>query len=109
MMTSQSGSPKIWAFLIGVYWVSIVTYYSLWRAYKKVFSLRNMMHSSEVSRPQQYTVLVRDIPVSQEHEKRTEQVESFFRRVHPHSYERCMIMHDFSEVPPQNPFFVPNW
>lgn len=98
MMTSQSGSPKIWAFLIGVYWVSIVTYYSLWRAYKKVFSLRNMMHSSEVSRPQQYTVLVRDIPVSQEHEKRTEQVESFFRRVHPHSYERCMIMHDFSEA-----------
>ena len=94
----QDKSPRIWAFLIGVYWVSFVTYYCLWKSYKKVFLLRNALHSSEVARPQQYTVLVRDIPAAEKHETRTEQVDAFFRRTHPAAYERCMVMRHLDKV-----------
>lgn len=93
-----SKSNRIWAYLLGVYWVSFVTYYSLWKAYKRVFHLRNTLHSSLVARPQQYTVLVRDIPPFEKHETRSEQVDAFFRRVHPSSYESCMVMHNFDKA-----------
>lgn len=63
-----------------------------------MFNLRNNLHSSAVARPQQYAVLVRDIPAPEKHQTRSEQVESFFRRVHPHTYERCMVLHDFSQA-----------
>ncbi|KAG0604384.1 hypothetical protein M758_10G168100 [Ceratodon purpureus] len=94
----RPNSPRIWAFLIAVYWVTIVTYYCLWKSYRKVFQLRNSLSASAVARPQQYTVLVRDIPATEKHESRTEQVDAFFRRTHPAAYERCMIMHNFDKA-----------
>lgn len=69
MMILQSGSFKIWVFFIGVYWVFIVIYYLLWRVYKKVFFLCNMMYFFEVFCLQQYIVFVWDIFVFQEYEK----------------------------------------
>jgi hypothetical protein len=81
--------------------VSIVTYYCLFKSYKKVFHLRNTLSSSAVARPQQYTVLVRDIPATEKNETRTEQVDAFFRRTHPSAYERCMIMRNTNKVTPE--------
>lgn len=47
-------------------------------------------------------MLVRDIPPFEKLETRTEQVDAFFRRVHPSSYETCMIMHNFDKVIPDD-------
>jgi len=95
MSNIKPSSPRIWAFLIGIFWVSFVTYYVLWASYKRVVELRNNLASSLVARPQQYTVLVRDIPKAEIHETRTEQIDAFFRRVHPGAYETNMVVSNY--------------
>lgn len=104
MMDMQPSSPRIWAFLIGIFWVSFVTYYVLWAAYKRVVELRNNLASSLVARPQQYTVLVRDIPKAEIHETRTEQIDAFFRRVHPGAYETNMVVSNYKAVSDDDTF-----
>lgn len=94
----QPSSPKIWAYLGGAFWVSFVTYYVLWKSYKRIVALRIAQNSSLVATPEQYAVLVRDIPKPDKHESRTEEVDSFFRKVHPAAYERCMVVNDLKSV-----------
>lgn len=106
MMDMQPASPRIWAFLIGIFWVSFVTYYVLWAAYKRVVELRNNLASSLVARPQQYTVLVRDIPKAEIHETRAEQIDAFFRRVHPGAYETNMVVGNYKAVSDDDTFKV---
>jgi hypothetical protein len=58
----QPSSTKIWAFLAGMFWVSIVTYVVLWRSYRRIVDMRDRIQASAYARPQQFVVLVRDIP-----------------------------------------------
>ena len=59
-----------------------------------MLDLRDIIVTNSRARPQQYTVLVRDIPKLDGHETRTEQVSSFFRRVHPGYYGDCLILNN---------------
>src|SRR5947209_2914965 len=58
----QPNSPKTWAFLLGMFWVSLVTYYVLWKSYRRIVYMRDRAQVSAYARPQQFTALVRDIP-----------------------------------------------
>ncbi|KAK4782617.1 hypothetical protein SAY86_016719 [Trapa natans] len=85
-------SNRLWAFLIGTYWVSFVTYYMLWKAYKHVSELRaNALESPEV-KPEQFAILVRDIPDLPEGQTRKEQIDSYFKSIYPETFYRSMVV-----------------
>ncbi|CAK9213165.1 unnamed protein product [Sphagnum troendelagicum] len=92
MSNLPPASMKIWAFFAAAFWVSLVTYYVLLKAYKHILKLRVQHESSQTAEPQQYAALVRDIPKPGAHETRTEQVDTFFRQLHPGTYEKCIII-----------------
>lgn len=87
-------SSKIWAFMLGMFWVSLATYYVLWKSYRRVVYMRDRANANAAARPQQYTVLVRDIPKPVGKESRTDQIVNFFARVHPGVFSRVQPVHD---------------
>ncbi|KAM1032781.1 hypothetical protein ACFX13_037170 [Malus domestica] len=91
-------SPRLWAFLFGVYWVSFVTYFLLWKAYKHVSDLRATALMSPQAKPEQFAILVRDIPNSREGQIRKEQVDSYFKTVYPDTFYRSLVVTDNKEV-----------
>lgn len=97
-IVGQPNSRKIWAFLIGMFYVSMVVYFVLWRSYRWVVDLRDREIASSNARPQQFTALVRDIPKPMGKETRAQQVESFFARVHPGAYNRVQPVYNIKPV-----------
>lgn len=94
----QPGSTKLWGFLIGMFWVSLVTYFVLWRSYRRIVLLRIRQQKSAIARPHEFTVLVKDLPKPTVHETQSDQVDSFFRMVHPGAYDRCIVVNDLRKV-----------
>ena len=92
----QARSPRLWAFLIATYWVSFVTYYLLWKAYKHVSGLRaNALMNHEVKlKPEQFAILVRDIPRVPAGQTRQKQVDSYFESIYPKTFYRSMVVTD---------------
>ncbi|KAK9714346.1 hypothetical protein RND81_06G087600 [Saponaria officinalis] len=91
-------SPRLWAYLIAVYWVSLVTYFMLWKAYKHVTELRATALMTPEVRAEQFAVLVRDIPPPLDGETRKEQVDSFFKAIYPDTFYRSMPVTDNKKV-----------
>ncbi|XP_057537314.1 CSC1-like protein ERD4 [Amaranthus tricolor] len=91
-------SPRLWAFLAAVYWVSLVTYYLLWKAYKHVSVIRATALKSPEVRSEQFAILVRDIPSLLEGETRKEQVDAYFKDIYPDTFYRSMVVTDNKEV-----------
>ena len=73
----QEKSPRLWAFVFGVYWVSFVTYYLLWKAYNHVSELRAaaLMSPEAKAKAEQFAILVRDIPTPPEGQTMKEHVD----------------------------------
>ncbi|KAJ7969026.1 Early-responsive to dehydration stress protein (ERD4) [Quillaja saponaria] len=91
-------SPRLWVFLIATYWVSFVTYYLLWKAYKHVSLMRaNALMSPEV-KTGQFAVIVRDIPPAPEGQSRKEHIDSYFKAIYPEAYYRSMVVTKNKEV-----------
>ncbi|CAN6824668.1 unnamed protein product [Brassica oleracea] len=92
-------SSRLWAFLGAVYWVSLVTYFMLWKAYKHVAALRaEALMSSEEVLPEQYAILVRDIPSPPNGETQKEFVDSYFREIYPETFYRSLVVTENSKI-----------
>ncbi|CAN1766634.1 CSC1-like protein ERD4 [Linum perenne] len=92
-------SPRLWAFLFATYWVSLVTYVFLWKAYHHVAGLRAAaLMSLKAVKPEQYAVLVRDIPPPTSGMSMKEHVDSYFKAIHPDTFYRSMIVTDNKKV-----------
>ncbi|PWA34216.1 early-responsive to dehydration stress protein (ERD4) [Artemisia annua] len=83
---------RLFASAATCYWVSIVTYYLLWKAYKHVSDLRAEALMSAGIRAEQFAVLVRDIPSSSEGYSTKQQVDSFFRQIYPETYYKSIVV-----------------
>lgn len=94
----QAKSLRLWAFLVATYWVSFVTYFLLWRGYKHVSELRADALMSPEVRPQQFAVLVRDLPDLPKGQSRKEQVDSYFKAIYPDTFYRSMVVTNNKEV-----------
>ncbi|KAH9328269.1 hypothetical protein KI387_000377, partial [Taxus chinensis] len=94
----QQKSVRLWGFVVAAYFVSFVTYFILWKTYKHVLNLRAREQASLEAKPEQFTILVRDIPPVPPGKTRKEQVDSFFRRLHPDTFEQSLIITDISEA-----------
>ncbi|KAL0379827.1 UNVERIFIED_CONTAM: CSC1-like protein [Sesamum angustifolium] len=55
----------------------------------RIHQLHNLRHQ-----PNQFTVLVREIPLCDEHKSRDCSVDHFFSKYHPHSYQSYQILYD---------------
>lgn len=79
------GSQRFWAHIIVAYVFTFWTCYVLQKEYEKVTSLRLQFLASEKRRPDQFTVLVRNVPPDPD-ESVSELVEHFFLVNHPDHY-----------------------
>ncbi|KAI3921781.1 hypothetical protein MKX01_005470 [Papaver californicum] len=94
----RNKSPRLWAFLLGTYWVSIVTLFMLFKAYRHVSKLRARALSSPEGKPEQYAILVRDLPPLAPGQNRKEQVDSYFRKLHPETFYKSMVVTNNKEL-----------
>ncbi|KAJ4844207.1 CSC1-like protein erd4 [Turnera subulata] len=91
-------SNRLFAFLFAAYWVSFVSYYLLWKAYKHVSTLRADALMSPDVRPEQFAVLVRDIPPAPEGQSIKDHVDSYFKSIYPETFYRSLVVTDNKEV-----------
>lgn len=91
-------SPRLWAFFVATYWVSFVSLYLLWKSYNHVSWLRSEALRSPEVKPEQFAVIVRDIPHLPEDQTRKEQVDSYFKTIYPETFYRSLIVTDNKEV-----------
>ncbi|KAG8391146.1 hypothetical protein BUALT_Bualt01G0157500 [Buddleja alternifolia] len=61
--------------------------------HKRIHQLNNMRHQ-----PNQFTVLVREIPICDEHKARDCSIDHFFSKYHPHSYQTYQILYDGKDL-----------
>ncbi|KAG2318996.1 hypothetical protein Bca4012_054779 [Brassica carinata] len=99
MANITKSSSRLWAFLGAVYWVSVVTYFMLWKAYKHVATLRaQALMTSEEVLPEQFAILVRDIPSPPNGETQKEFVDSYFRDIYPETFYRSLVVTENSKI-----------
>ncbi|KHN47349.1 Putative membrane protein C24H6.13 [Glycine soja] len=98
MANITASSSRLWGFFIACYWVSIVTFVLLWRAYKHVSCLRAEALKSPDVKPEQFAIVVRDIPHAPQGQTRKEQVDYYFRTIYPETFYRSMIVTDNKEA-----------
>ncbi|TXG55960.1 hypothetical protein EZV62_017273 [Acer yangbiense] len=91
------GSNWLWVHFACLW---IITFYGLYLLYKeyndilikRIDRLRNIRH-----RPDQFNVLVRQIPICVDHKARRCSVDHFFSKHHPYSYYSCRILYNGKE------------
>ncbi|XP_044461629.1 calcium permeable stress-gated cation channel 1-like [Mangifera indica] len=78
-------SPRFWAHIVMAYVFTFWTCYVLMKEYEKVANMRLQFLAAEKRRPDQFTVLVRNVPPDPD-ESVSELVEHFFLVNHPDHY-----------------------
>ncbi|XP_057422162.1 calcium permeable stress-gated cation channel 1-like [Lotus japonicus] len=81
----QRGSERYWAHIVVAYAFTFWTCYILLKEYEKVTSMRLEFLATQKRRPDQFSVLVRNIPPDPD-ESVSELVEHFFLVNHPENY-----------------------
>ena len=61
-------------------------------------NLRAAALTNSKMKPEQFAVLVRDIPPMPKGQTRNEQVDSFFRKLHPETFYKSMVITDIKQV-----------
>ncbi|KAL8469074.1 hypothetical protein ACS0TY_032060 [Phlomoides rotata] len=79
------GSPRFWTHIVMAYAFTFWTCYALRKEYETIAAMRLHFVASERRRPDQFTVLVRNVPPDYD-ESVTECVEHFFLVNHPDHY-----------------------
>ncbi|XP_019162945.1 PREDICTED: CSC1-like protein At4g02900 [Ipomoea nil] len=92
-----SGSQKLWTHIAMAYVFSFWTLYVLYKEYKIVSALRLHFLASEHRRPDQFTVLVRNVPPDPD-EPVSEHVEHFFRVNHPDHYLTHQVVYNANDL-----------
>ncbi|KAL2491730.1 CSC1-like protein [Abeliophyllum distichum] len=94
----SKGSNWLWVHLLCLYFISSYGLYLLYKEYddislKRIQQLHYMRHQ-----PNQFTVLVREIPSCDEHKAHGCCIDHFFSKYHPHSYRSYQILYDGKDL-----------
>ncbi|KAK1277408.1 hypothetical protein QJS04_geneDACA003415 [Acorus gramineus] len=92
-----SGSNRFWAHLVMAYAFSFWTCYVLYKEYKIIASMRLHFLASENRRPDQFTVVVRNVPPDPD-ESVSEHVEHFFCVNHPDHYLTHQVVYNANKL-----------
>lgn len=93
----QPGSSRFWAHLLMAYAFSFWTFYVLYKEYESVTYLRLHFLTTQKRRPDQFTVLVRNVPFDPD-ESLSEFVEHFFLVNHPDHYLTHQIVYNANKL-----------
>ncbi|KAA8543208.1 hypothetical protein F0562_021297 [Nyssa sinensis] len=91
------GSKRFWAHLVMAYVFSFWTWYVLYKEYKIIATMRLHFLASENRRPDQFTVLVRNVPPDPD-ESVSEHVEHFFCVNHADHYLTHQIVYNANNL-----------
>lgn len=92
-----SGSKRFWAHVVMSYIFSFWTCYMLYNEYKITATMRLRFLASENRRPDQFTVLVRNVPPDPD-ESVSEHVEHFFCVNHPDHYLTHQVVYNANKL-----------
>ncbi|RAL53829.1 hypothetical protein DM860_004300 [Cuscuta australis] len=94
----SSGSNWLWVHFSVLCFVSCYGLYLLYKEYDYILLKRIQQLRSKREYPNQFAILVREIPFCQEHKARGCCIEHFFTKYHPHSYQSYQILYDGKEL-----------
>ncbi|XP_052487623.1 CSC1-like protein At3g54510 isoform X2 [Gossypium raimondii] len=88
----------LWVHFMCLWFISLYGLHLLYKEYseilvKRIQQVRNLRH-----RPDQFTTLVREIPVCGEHQARGCCVDHFFSKHHPYSYHSYKMLYDGKDI-----------
>ncbi|KAK8969838.1 hypothetical protein KSP40_PGU006311 [Platanthera guangdongensis] len=92
-----TGSNKFWAHLVMAYTFTFWTCYVLYKEYEIIACMRLHFLASEKRRPDQFTVLVRNVPPDPD-ESTYELVEHFFLVNHPDHFLTHQVVYDANKL-----------
>ncbi|XP_030465755.1 CSC1-like protein At3g54510 isoform X1 [Syzygium oleosum] len=94
----RRGSDRLWVHFTCLWLMSVYGLYLLYKEYKEILGKR--IHRLQIirHRPDQFTVLVRGIPLCTDHKARGCSVDHFFSKHHPYSYHSYQMMYDGSHL-----------
>ncbi|EOA39719.1 hypothetical protein CARUB_v10008363mg [Capsella rubella] len=93
----QRGSDRFWTHLVMAYAFTFWTCYVLMKEYEKVAAMRLAFLQNEQRRPDQFTVLVRNVPADAD-ESISESVEHFFLVNHPDHYLTHQVVYNANDL-----------
>ncbi|XP_052877930.1 CSC1-like protein At4g02900 isoform X2 [Gossypium arboreum] len=88
---------RFWVHIVMSYVFALWTFYVLYVEYKEVAAMRLRYLASENRRPDQFTVLVRNVPPDPD-ETVSEHIEHFFRVNHPDSYLTHQVVYNANKL-----------
>lgn len=91
------GSQRFWAHLAMAYVFTFWTFYTLYKEYKLITSMRLHFLASQTRRPDQFTVLVRNVPPDSD-ESVSEHVDHFFSVNHPYHYLTSQVVYNANNL-----------
>ncbi|XP_028549592.1 CSC1-like protein At4g02900 [Dendrobium catenatum] len=91
------GSQRFWAHLTMAYVFTFWTCYTLYKEYKLITSMRLRFLASQSRRPDQFTVLVRNVPPDPD-ESVSQHVEHFFSVNHPNHYLTHQVVYNANSL-----------
>ncbi|XP_024929246.3 CSC1-like protein At3g54510 isoform X3 [Ziziphus jujuba] len=94
----KSGSNRLWVHFSCLCFVSLYGLYLLYKEYKVILALRIQQLRRVRHRPEQFTVLVREIPFCVEHKARACCVDHFFLKHLPFTYHSYQILYDGKDL-----------
>ncbi|MQM02484.1 hypothetical protein Taro_035249 [Colocasia esculenta] len=92
------GSNRLWLHFSCLCFISFYVLHLLYKEYKGMLEKRIQHICNHRHQPDQFTVLVRGIPLCPEHNARGCFVDHFFSKYHSHSYESYQMVCDAKEI-----------
>ncbi|XP_028952047.1 CSC1-like protein At3g54510 [Malus domestica] len=91
------GSNRLWVHCSCLWFISLYGVYLLHKEYKEILAKRIQQLLNVRHQPNQFNVLVREIPFCSEHKSRGCCVDEFFSKHHPYAYHSYQILYDGKE------------
>ncbi|ONI20721.1 hypothetical protein PRUPE_2G030700 [Prunus persica] len=91
------GSNRLWVHFSCLWFISLYGVYLLYKEYNEILAKRIQQLLNIRHQPNQFTVLVREIPFCSQHKSRGCCVEKFFSKHHPCAYHSYQILYDGKE------------
>ncbi|KAM7476806.1 hypothetical protein LguiB_024049 [Lonicera macranthoides] len=94
----NKGSDRLWVHYSCLWFISLYALYQLHKEYKDLLTKRILQLRHLRDQPNQFTVLVREIPFCDEHKAYGCCVDHYFSKYHSHAYRSYQILYDGKDL-----------
>ncbi|XP_043690685.1 CSC1-like protein At3g54510 isoform X2 [Telopea speciosissima] len=94
----SEGSDRLWVHFSYLCFISVFGLYLLYKEYNEILGKRIQLLSNVKNRPDQFTILVREIPFCNEHTSHGCCVGHFFSKHYPYTYQAYQMVHDGKDL-----------